>query len=346
MLKNKIIYKLNPKQQQSIDSFLSTLNESSYDPVISCEICDGQEFTEISDIDRHGIKKSTKLCKGCGYLFINPKLNNHTHKQYYEKFYRKNDREFSVPTKEFYELEKFRGLDILNFIKSHSEVRKEFKCLDVGCGSAATTYALSTYFANAVGIDLDINYASNVEKKDNLKIMQTTIHDQTFDHSKFQIIVYCHVFEHINKPIEELKRIKEILSDDGLLYIEVPGINYNDYWYDGNFFNSLEMDHTHQFNKRSLQNLMEQNGFELIYGNEIIKSIWKKNITYKKFTIKNEYSNILKKIQLYDNKYRIAFIFFKNYIKNKIIKILKYLLKKIGIFSFTKKFFCKLIKKN
>ena len=38
-----------------------------------------------------------------------------------------------------------------------------------------------------------------------------------FDNKKFDFINYCHVFEHLNDPISELKRLKDLISDDMLI---------------------------------------------------------------------------------------------------------------------------------
>jgi hypothetical protein len=34
----------------------------------------------------------------------------------------------------------------------------------------------------------------------------------------------CDVLEHLKEPVEQLARVREFLSDDGLLYIQVPNL--------------------------------------------------------------------------------------------------------------------------
>ena len=287
-IKNIDLFKLNDNQKESINKFNNSLNESSYEKLSSCNVCGLNSFVEISNIDCYGLKRPTLLCKECGYLFANPKLNDVTHKRYYENFYRENDRDFKVPSKEFYELEKHRGVDIINYISSNIKLNRDFSCLDVGCGSGATSFIFANIFKDVTAIDLAKEYTKNVEQLDNLKVLHTTIHDGIFDNKKFGFINYCHVFEHINDPIKELNRIKEILNKDGYLYIEVPGIYHVDHWYDGNFFHSLEMDHTHFFTLTTLKNMMIKNGFELVCGNEIIKSVWKVSNSNENYIFLNE----------------------------------------------------------
>lgn len=340
-IRNKKIFKVNRYQQESINKFIETLKPESYKEISSCIVCEKRNFLQISDVDGQGIHRPTTLCKECGYFFINPQFTDETHKNYYENFYRDIDRDFKTPSKEFYELEKHRGIEILNYINSKKNLDKIYSCLDVGCGSGATSFIFAKVFDEVIGIDLAKDYTKHVEKLNNLKIIHTTIQDETFNDKKFDFINYCHVFEHINDPIKELERIREILSPNGYLYIEVPGIYSVDHWYDGNFFHSLEMDHTHFFTLNTLNNMMIQNGFELVFGDEVIKSVWRINNKSQKYLINNESANILNHIKKYDNIFRIIYIKIKKNIYKIFSNFIKSALKKIGIFNLIKHLYLK-----
>lgn len=340
-LKNKNLFKLNEKQQKVLDNFTASLNKDSYKKNKNCNICKESSFLEISDIDRYGINRPTHLCKNCGYMFGNPQLTDEVHKKYYESFYRENDREFTIPDKEFYELEKHRGTEIINYLHSNKVLNDNNTCLDVGCGSGATSFIFANIFKNVIAIDLANEYTKNVEKLDNLKVLNTTIQDSFFNNKKFGFINYCHVFEHLNDPLKEIKRIEEILDDNGYLYIEVPGIYHIDYWYKGNFFHSLETDHTHFFTLNTLKNFMETNNFEFVAGDELIRSIWKKKKNENNYKIINEYSKILQKINKYDNKLRIYHLDIKLKLKKPLVSLFKLLLKSIGMFSIIKNLYYK-----
>ena len=184
-IKNNKLFEVNDHQQQTINSFIETLNEESYKKISNCIVCNKNNFFELSDIDRQGIKRPTKLCKVCGYCFNNPQFTDETHKRYYENFYREIDRDFKIPSKEFYELEKHRGIDIINYLLENEKLNKNFSCLDVGCGSGATSFIFAKIFKDVVGIDLAKEYTKNVEKLNNLRILHTTIHDKFFDDKKF-----------------------------------------------------------------------------------------------------------------------------------------------------------------
>ena len=340
-LQNINFAKRNLQQEKCLDEFKSIIKEDSYKNLSVCNVCDGKNFVEISKIDRWNLKASTKLCIDCGYLFINPWLNDEIVNIFYKTVYRQIYKKFSIPTKEFYEAEKHRGIEIINYLIKNNLYDKNNNALDVGCGSGATSYIFSKLFKTCVGLDENKKYSSNVEESENLKILNTNIHDKIFDNKKFDFINYCHTFEHLNDPISELKRLKDLISDDGIIYIEVPGIKHIDYWFDGDFFSSLHFVHTHYFTLKTLTNFMQKNHFKMICGDEVIRSIWKfeKNINRK---ITNEFEDVLSEIKKYDNFFRIKYIKLRNTTKKKLSFFMKKILKISGIFKISKFLYYKL----
>jgi len=75
-----------------------------------------------------------------------------------------------------------------------------------------------------------------------------------------------------------LKLLKECLNPEGMIYIEVPGIysipkNYPD------FLRYLQNAHLYYFTLSSLTQIVNKNGFELVFGDEYIRAIFKQSET-------------------------------------------------------------------
>ena len=340
-LKNQNIIKIDNLQKKYIDEFISLINEKSYNKLANCNICDGKDFLEISKKDRWNLNVYTKLCRNCGYLFTNTLLNDEKIKIFYQHYFRKIYKKFTIPTKEFYESEKHRGIEIINYLTKNNLYNKNSKALDVGCGSGAIAYIFAKFFDHSIGCDENKDYTSNVEKKNNLEIFHTNIHDNIFDGQKFDFINYCHVFEHLNDPKKELKRIKELLNKNGVLYIEVPGLKKIDDWGDGDFSLSLHIGHTQHFTLKTLINLMKKNDFKMLCGDEYIRSVWTMDENSNNYIITNEFENVLNDIKRYDNYLRIKYIKIKNSLKKGSLSFLKLLMKFTGIFKLSKYLFYK-----
>ena len=75
------------------------------------------------------------------------------------------------------------------------------------------------------------------------------------------LIILRHVLEHIDEPIVELKQLSSHLSENGQLFIEVPGVVQK--------IPSLQNVHYHYFSETTLISVLGQAGFE-VTAQEII----------------------------------------------------------------------------
>lgn len=122
------------------------------------------------------------------------------------------------------------------------------------------------------------------------------------------IIILSHVIEHIANPCDFLKELRDILKQDGLMYIITPTIETisTSTFYESNIFNYLQNAHIFNFSKNTLKYLAEICGYEIIYqdvdkGEYILKKTSRfRNI---KDTDKNEYDYAMNLLCETDRKY-------------------------------------------
>ncbi len=94
-------------------------------------------------------------------------------------------------------------------------------CLELGPATGYMTKLLVPYFKNIICVEgsLDlynqIPYFSNVTKINSL-------FEDFYPNEKFDTIIINHVLEHIEKPIELLKRIKHWIAPNGVIILGVP----------------------------------------------------------------------------------------------------------------------------
>lgn len=96
---------------------------------------------------------------------------------------------------------------------------KDISILDIGCGLGQFLKNLKKIgYNNLKGIDLFIDEEKIPE---DLDIVKAGLDEYKPD-EKFDVITLNHSFEHMDNQIENLSHIKNLLSDNGLIFIRIP----------------------------------------------------------------------------------------------------------------------------
>lgn len=163
-------------------------------------------------------------CKRCDLLYLKNRPHTSTIKKIYpKKYYSFNyDKISSVARygKSF--------LDKLKFKKFLPKINNQnLKFLDIGCGDGRYLELMHKKFnlkkSNCHGLDFK-NYKLIELKKKGYNITHKNFSEYT-PKKKFDIITMFHVIEHVESPRNYLKKIKRLLSKNGLLILETP--NYD-----------------------------------------------------------------------------------------------------------------------
>jgi len=169
---------------------------------------------------------------------------------------------------------------------------KKVSVLEVGCSAGSVIKPFKDMGCKVKGIDLRESFLSFGKKKYGLDLEVGTLNSVVLN-EKPHIIIYSHVLEHILDIKNELSKVRQLLRDDGVLYIEVPGVRNIRSAYNGDFLSSLQLAHINYFTLTTLTNLLNNNGFELFEGNEVIESLFVRQKNKSTYITTNEYPEIL-----------------------------------------------------
>jgi SAM-dependent methyltransferase len=137
--------------------------------------------------------------------------------------------------------------------------------LDYGCGKGAfLSRFLKEYPAwTAFGFDVSEKYRPFVERvipPSNYVIhsLESLVERQ----AKFDLVVMFQVLEHLEQPAHALRILRELLTENGILYVTVPHV----------LENSIDLfvaDHLSHFTPSSLQLLLQRNGLVQAFTSDI-----------------------------------------------------------------------------
>lgn len=144
---------------------------------------------------------------------------------------------------------------IMNLKKNTSNLR----WLDVGAGYGLWQDFLLKKGVRSLGIEIEKGVAKTAQERGFEVLIQSIEEFETEE--KFDVITMCDVLEHVKDPVEVLNKCFQLLSENGLLYIQVPNV----------LGFKLPMNHSYglpfhlwQFNKKTLLSLISKTNLRYV----------------------------------------------------------------------------------
>ncbi|MEO7800529.1 MAG: class I SAM-dependent methyltransferase [Ginsengibacter sp.] len=168
---------------------------------------------------------------------------------------------------------------VTDFIKTRQpETYDQISLLDVGTGTGVFIYEMSKYLKLVSCVDPDKNSIAIVNSRVNVKNAWVgSIEDIPIINS-FNIITYNKVLEHIKDPIAFLKKSKDYVSTNGILYVEVPFAEHLIELKLQDERAEFFIEHFTIFTAQSLKYLLSESGFTIIESKNIIEPSGKHTI--------------------------------------------------------------------
>lgn len=218
----------------------------------SCNVCDSSKIKTLSNNDNF----TYSICKSCGHVF----QSNRRSEEFYSSlpYTVAQSKITNVQSLEYDKHVNNRGTYIYDFIKNFIKPYHK-SILDIGSGFGGVSYYLGKLMniKNILGVTPD--YDPNVfNKYEGIDFIKSTYNKPI--NGKYDLIIMSHVLEHFINPIEALKNVKQNISDQGLLYIEVPSFQ----WEGARHYPIFTQVHLSYFSKKSLENILENVGFKII----------------------------------------------------------------------------------
>lgn len=104
---------------------------------------------------------------------------------------------------------------IQDFIKSRDYI------LDYGCGPGDFLDVCREMGLRSIGIDSEVNNV-NLARSRGFDVVQGDYMDMSFDRKTFDIIIVQSVLEHMEKPVDALLSLSQLLTDNGKIVLSVP----------------------------------------------------------------------------------------------------------------------------
>lgn len=252
---------------------------------IPCPVCDSERHSRVYEgVALRGNKLVLVMCQDCSHLFITPRPNM----EIFKKFYADDDyfnlcANFSEVTldekmeqfgqEEFWE-ERFSHGKRLHDQYLAGKLGKDDVVFDFGCGDGAWLGGLREVTGCRVaGEEISPIYADVVRDKLGVDIFLGPIEEVADDiaakyRGKVKVAIVSGSLQHMLDPMKCLRVAREILTDDGLLYICNWSIfEHYMHSFDGSFRRLVgeivSWEHLHYFHETAFKYMVARAGFKV-----------------------------------------------------------------------------------
>jgi 2-polyprenyl-3-methyl-5-hydroxy-6-metoxy-1,4-benzoquinol methylase len=227
----------------------------------NCPVCNSSKNTHIMDKSASTYYK----CTECSMVYLNPILNPSATIDYYTNL-NTGQGETVLDDSQFYTEIYSLGLDSIEQNINIGSI------LDIGCSTGFFLNLAKNRKWKTSGIELGLNEASIAEKNGH-KIFKETI-DALSNTNKYDAITMWDVLEHIPDGVDQLKKIKNHLNPNGILFFQIPNsdslaakiLRESCRMFDG-------LEHTNLYNPATVALIAEQCGFEIKEIKSVISEI-------------------------------------------------------------------------
>jgi len=265
---------LNAKQITARNQILQKLASGDYlQESHDCLIFAKNDFDLVSEKDRYGLPVRVVACRNCGLLQTTPRLTEDSCRSFYDSEYRHLYVEAEHPTRSFFNRQVDQGEKIRYRVEQIiGKLPPRRTVVVVGCGAGGILVPFRARGCQVIGFDWGTNYLEFGRKEHGLDLrvgglgaLAATIQPD--------IVIYSHVLEHVPEPRAELALLRTLINQQGLVYIEVPGVKNMHQAYDGDLLRYLQNAHISHFSQQTLINLLQLEQFKPLFCNEHVDCI-------------------------------------------------------------------------
>jgi 2-polyprenyl-3-methyl-5-hydroxy-6-metoxy-1,4-benzoquinol methylase len=242
--------------------------------VVSCNLCGSGEIRVLqasqydseagaAELTRTFSSSSEKrltqrlvVCAECGLQFVSPRLRADV---VLEAYGRGTDEQF---------ISQARGRE-LTFSKCLRGIERIYRrapgrLLDIGTGGGSFLHVASQHGWDVAGCEPNRWLCEWAYEKYGVTVEPGTVFEQQYASNSYDVVTLWDVLEHTADPRSEIREVRRVLADEGLIVVNYPDIGSWIARVMGRSWVFLLDVHLYYFTRATIRKLLEDEGFELV----------------------------------------------------------------------------------
>lgn len=204
--------------------------------------------------------KDVYICENCGLYYIIPPTEKEIESFYRSSFYSENKNKIICFLKEKMYIAKI--LSQFFYIKDFIKNKPISDIAEIGSYKGRLLNLFKKRGHNVFGFELNKSLRDITKDKYSIQSEEDFFAEDI--ENKFDVVILSHTLEHFTNIEEKLKKIKNSMKKEGILFIEVPNIPHLKIINENDLKLYLNTEHTFNFNSKNIKLLLEKFGFSII----------------------------------------------------------------------------------
>lgn len=195
------------------------------------------------------------ICRHCGLVWTDPRPTPDQMRTFYARDYRLDyKRTYQPKPRHIYRAGK---VAVYRFKDLRPLLQPGFRVFDVGAGGGEVVYVLRAMGYAASGVEPNEGYARYAAERLGVPVARGFWQDAAVEPASQNLVTIFHALEHLESPLDVMRRAHEWLVPQGLLLVEVPNVEavYNQP------HSQFHRGHLYHFNLAVLQMLGRRAGY-------------------------------------------------------------------------------------
>lgn len=234
--------------------------------VSACNLCGATTFVVLNRHDRYGYPAQANACSRCGLVFLNPRMDAAAYGRFYDGIYRPlvsayHGRLIDAQTVQDEQWE--YAADREQFVRPFIDVSRFETMLDIG----GSTGVVASHFAKAFGVNGTLIDPAPLEieqaRQFGIETITGLVEAHDFGARRFDVVLICQTVDHLLDIAGTLKKVRELLTDHGLLFIDIVDFRAA-YLRNWSVDEAIKIDHPFSLTEHTMPAYLRRAGFDVL----------------------------------------------------------------------------------
>ena len=257
---------ISPERKARIAALGYDYASQPKDAVRACNLCGAAVAVTIAHRDRYGYPATASACPRCGLVWLSPRMTAAAYARFYDGVYR--------PLVSAFHGRLIDAVTIQAEQRAYAAERAEMirpfwqgaglrTMLDIGGSTGVVAAQLAREFGlSATLIDpapLEVEQARAL----GIETMTGLVETHDFGPRRFDAVIVCQTVDHLLDVGGTLRRIHELLSDRGQLFIDIVDFRAA-YLRNWSVEDAIKIDHPYYLTQNTMEAYLRRSGFSIV----------------------------------------------------------------------------------